>query len=345
MRRAPAGAVLLGVVVIGSVAAQAGGDDKPKLLKLDSLSPALLSKLVGRYLERDYKGNKDKAKVVEALAPLGGLDKVADALNYEYRGGKPRFVVNASSTPRPANAAEVEAALRDVLEHTFTQLAQRPETIGEESYSISKAEADTVKAALPDALRVIWQPGAKGAAPARPKDDTAKGAPPPVPKRASPAPSGGKWQLVVSGYGVDCCGAAVPTYRWSYQPANGGAGNGSAAADNVPISLDGLKATDAPKLFWRGYNLYWQGEYEAAWQRFDAAARLADDDARYWYYKALTELALGRDDDAAKSRQRGAELQVRARPSAEAIGRALERIQGPRRMWLREGLDNLTTRP
>ncbi|MFO0844633.1 MAG: hypothetical protein U0797_19925 [Gemmataceae bacterium] len=270
-----------------------GGEDKPKVLKLDSLSPSLLSKLVSRSLDRDYKGNKDKAKVVEALAPLGGPDRVADSLNYTYRDGKPRFVVNASSTPRPANAAETEAALRDVLEHTFAELARRPETIGEESYTISKEEADRVKAALPDALRVIWQPGTKGAAPPRPKAEAAKGGPPAVPKRTGPVASGGKWQLVVSGYGVDCCGGVVPTYRWSYQPANGGAGNGSAGADNGPISLDGLKATDAPKLFWRGYNLFWQGDYEAAWQRFDAAARLADDDARYWYYKGAGRVGPG----------------------------------------------------
>lgn len=358
MSRVPAGAVVLGMLMIGSAAAQVGGDvakqdDKPKQLKLDSLSPSLLSKIVGRYLERDYKGNKDKAKIVEALAPLGGLDKIADNLNYQFKDGKPRFVVNASSTPRPANAAEVEAALRNVLEYTFTQLAKQPEQIDKEKYAIDKAEADKVMAEFPAALRVIWMPGAKKPDPKPIKDPPVKGGSPtlPAPKPSS-APAGGKWNLVVSGYAVDCCGHAVPVYRWAWQKPSGtnGASPNGASEPAVPngngrVSVDGLKAADAPKMFWLGYRLFWQGEHESAWRQFDAAARLADDDARYWYFKALTEQAMGRNDEAVKSRRRGAELQATAKPNAEAVGRALERVQGPQRMWLREGLDTLGTRP
>jgi hypothetical protein len=341
MVRVPAGAVLLGAVLLGSAAAQVGDvakqDDTPRRLQLDGLSPSLLSKLVKRSLVRDYKGNKDKEKVVAALAALGGLDGVADNLNYQFKDGKPRFVFLAGDRPRPANAAEVEAALRDVIGHTFTRLAKQPEQLGEERYSIDKADADKVKAELPTALRVVWRPGADRPAATKPV------LPAPTAKKDAPAgpAAGGKWQLVVSGYAADCCGRAVPVYRWSWE--KGGGGGEPAAAGRV--SVEGMRPTDAPRLFWRGYQLYWQGDRRAAWREFEAAARLADDDARYWYYKALTERAMGRDDDAEKSRRRGAALQASARPSAEAVGKALERVQGPERMWLREGLDTLGARP
>jgi hypothetical protein len=356
MVRVSIGAALLGAALAASAAAQVGGDvakqdDKPKRLKLDSLSPSLLSKIVGRYLERDYKGNKDKEKIVEALAPLGGVDKVADNLNYQFKDGKPQFVYNAVTTPRPANADEVEAALRDVLEYTFTQLAKQPEQIDKEKYAIDKAEADKVVAEFPAAVRVLWRPSRKEPIPPVPmpiKDRPAKGgSPTPLPKPSS-ASAGGKWKLVVSGYATDCCGHAVPVYRWAWQKPNGSNGANAALSNGAgepPVPVDGLRAADAPKMFWLGYRLFWQGEYEAAWRQFDGAARLADDDARYWYFKALAEQALGREDDAVKSRRRGAELQAVAKPSAEAVGRALERVQGPQRMWLREGLDTLGTRP
>src|SRR5262249_41579908 len=50
------------------------------------------------------------------------------------------------------------------------------------------------------------------------------------------------------------------------------------------LSTQGLAGGDAPELFWKGYRLYWQRDYTEALRYFEAATRLADNDARFWYY-------------------------------------------------------------
>jgi hypothetical protein len=104
------------------------------------------------------------------------------------------------------------------------------------------------------------------------------------------------------------------------------------AQRRTTLDIRGMTALAAPDLYWRGYALYWDGEYAAAWKYFEAATRLADD-ARYWYYRALTERVLG--DDGRESLQRGADLERQGKPHGEQVGLALERIQGPVRTWLR----------
>lgn len=100
-----------------------------------------------------------------------------------------------------------------------------------------------------------------------------------------------------------------------------------------------LKPADAPRLFWRGYDTYWQRDYAAAKEYFAAAVKLGMQDARLHYYKGLTELAMGDQDAAAASLKRGAELQRQNRPSLEDIGLALERVQGPARLRIRAAVE------
>ena len=59
--------------------------------------------------------------------------------------------------------------------------------------------------------------------------------------------------------------------------------------DGLQASRD-VKAEEAERLFWVGYRSYWQGDYDKALVSFDGAVRIDDRDARFWYYKALTEL-------------------------------------------------------
>ncbi len=113
---------------------------------------------------------------------------------------------------------------------------------------------------------------------------------------------------------------------------------GGAVSRHMPPALDqtGLKAGDAPELYRRGYALYWQGDRSGALPYFVAATRLADD-ARYWYYRALAERALGNPGEAARSLRRANDLERRGRPRGDVLGLALERVQGPARRWLRDG--------
>jgi tetratricopeptide (TPR) repeat protein len=111
----------------------------------------------------------------------------------------------------------------------------------------------------------------------------------------------------------------------------------------VGIDVTGLKARDAPALFWRGYSLFWQRDYEAALGYLEAATKLADGDARYWYYRALAERQMGKSEEAARSLQRGVKVHRENRRNDAAIGLALERVQGPSRAWIRYARDRAGT--
>jgi hypothetical protein len=107
----------------------------------------------------------------------------------------------------------------------------------------------------------------------------------------------------------------------------------------APLSLADLDATDAPALFWRGYKHYWRAEYGAAVVYFEAATILVEEDARYWYYRALSERSLGESRAAQRSLARAIELHEAGKPRADRIGVVLERVQGPLRLWLRYGVE------
>jgi tetratricopeptide (TPR) repeat protein len=91
---------------------------------------------------------------------------------------------------------------------------------------------------------------------------------------------------------------------------------------------------DPDLLFWRGYKLYWQREYPAALETFTAAIEGRDDDARYWYYRALAERALGLQADAINSLRQAALWRSRNSPAPDALFGSLERVQGPDRLFL-----------
>ena len=67
--------------------------------------------------------------------------------------------------------------------------------------------------------------------------------------------------------------------------------------------------------------------------------RLDDKDARYWYYRSLTESAMGEALQAKVSLLKAVDLHARNLPDAGKIGEALERVQGHSRMKIREALD------
>ncbi len=94
------------------------------------------------------------------------------------------------------------------------------------------------------------------------------------------------------------------------------------------------KSDEADRLFWVGYRSYWRGDFDKALVSFDAAVRIDDGDARFWYYKALTERALGDFDRADASVRRGRLLHAADRARAGLVSAALERVQGADRRFL-----------
>jgi tetratricopeptide (TPR) repeat protein len=102
----------------------------------------------------------------------------------------------------------------------------------------------------------------------------------------------------------------------------------------VPPVPPPLGPRDADAIFWRGYELYWAGRYEEALELFDEAVEARGDDARYWYYRALTEKVLGIADEAAESVKQAIELRRLGKPGLDLIGLALERVQGPDRAFI-----------
>src|SRR5262249_24160480 len=101
----------------------------------------------------------------------------------------------------------------------------------------------------------------------------------------------------------------------------------------------GRTAADASRLFWKGYGLYWQGKYGEALVLFEAAVQVNDKDARFWYYRSLSESAISQVAQAGTSLEKAVDLHARGLPEQEKISQALERVQGPSRLKLREALD------
>src|SRR5262249_15562170 len=135
------------------------------------------------------------------------------------------------------------------------------------------------------------------------------------------------------GYRVPAPAYAVPS---GSLPPPVEVGNGAVEVTSVEvIDVSRLKPADATRLFWKGHDLYWERPYAQGLEYFRGAAKLKIRDARMWYFKGLTELALGDDEAATSSFKVGAELERIGRPGPEAVGLALERVQGAARAKIR----------
>jgi hypothetical protein len=140
---------------------------------------------------------------------------------------------------------------------------------------------------------------------------------------------------VIYCYPYGCCYGPVPVVMYS-SPAAAGRPQPvvrRTTPPEVPRNLDG------PSLYVRAVRYYWQDDPEAALTFLNRAIELSPKDARFWYFKALAERQLGRTEAARTSARRGAGLQLARRTSLEAIGLALERVQGADRQFLREASD------
>lgn len=93
-------------------------------------------------------------------------------------------------------------------------------------------------------------------------------------------------------------------------------------------------SANAERLYADALWLFWEDNFESAREHLAAAILLSPRDARLWYYRALSERALGDDRAANHSAENGAALQVTGATDKCQILAALERIQGPDRKYL-----------
>jgi hypothetical protein len=95
---------------------------------------------------------------------------------------------------------------------------------------------------------------------------------------------------------------------------------------------------DALVCYTRGRAAYLRRDYGEARAYLTHAVKRNDQDARFWYFKALAELAMDRRDLADQSAQRGKDLAARNLPAAEPIRLALEGVPASARQFLAQRL-------
>jgi hypothetical protein len=106
-----------------------------------------------------------------------------------------------------------------------------------------------------------------------------------------------------------------------------------------------LEPGEADLLYCKACRCYWSEDYQTAHALLTDLTTSPLADARAWYYKTLTELALGMDADARRSLQRAVTLHRQGLPGNSEILVALERVQGPVRQWFRTSLERGETSP
>lgn len=102
-------------------------------------------------------------------------------------------------------------------------------------------------------------------------------------------------------------------------------------------------AGDADTLYGRGRRRYLDGRPTEAVAILKAAIRKNADDARMWYFLALSEKSLGLTDDATESARRGQAVEVVNGRDDRVVG-SLEAIQGETRVFLRTQREARMTR-
>ncbi len=90
---------------------------------------------------------------------------------------------------------------------------------------------------------------------------------------------------------------------------------------------------DANRLYGQGVHAYFAGNSAQAEVCISSALELKTDDPRYYYFRALALLRMGRTAEARGDMLVGAQLESQ-HPNRFAVGTALERVQGADRLML-----------
>ncbi len=93
----------------------------------------------------------------------------------------------------------------------------------------------------------------------------------------------------------------------------------------------------AEQYYNRGLGSYWSRRYGAAEGDFREAIRTAGpsaEDARFFYFLGLSQLGLGKTEEAQMAFREASNLERDQKPSAGAVNASLERVQGPVRRYV-----------
>jgi hypothetical protein len=334
------GLVVLAVLLLVPVPGQA------RPVPLADLTQDLIRTRVAGYLALDTTRKK--------LAPLDPLVRLDPRqITYQAVGGQPRQLVWAYQPLAELNnvqRAVVDMNLEDVLVNVFG------------NYQGGLLTDQDAQAVL-RATRLV--PAGMAPAGERPPRDRDQNLPGPWERggaRESAPTTILVTQAVVCWYaapgywGEACCGMGyypVPVTTYCQVPVQVAPSSGRtmpystrapAGRDATAVAFGAVRRklllknrgpADAPGLYLRAVQAYRRGDYEEALDLLSVVVRLDDQDARYWYYKALSERALGEAAAARESARRGAALELLGRADPTQTAEALERIQGDERQFLR----------
>src|SRR5262245_17837751 len=87
-------------------------------------------------------------------------------------------------------------------------------------------------------------------------------------------------------------------------------------------------------LYGSGVHAFNRGDLKNAHADLSAAIQDGSTDPRAFYFRGLTYLRLGREQEAVSDFKKGAEYESGENAGVYSVGRALERIQGPARQTL-----------
>ena len=88
------------------------------------------------------------------------------------------------------------------------------------------------------------------------------------------------------------------------------------------------------QMFGSGVHSYFAGDYQHALSDFSSAIDAGSTDPRAYYFRGLAARRMGKNADAQKDFERGAELEAKAADRFYPVSRSLERVQGLDRIAL-----------
>jgi len=90
------------------------------------------------------------------------------------------------------------------------------------------------------------------------------------------------------------------------------------------------------QLYGSGVHAYYAKDYKAAHEQFSTAIKSGSLDPRCCYFRGLSYLKLGREEEARVDFEKGAELEAKADERLYDVAKSLQRVQGNPRVMLEE---------
>jgi tetratricopeptide (TPR) repeat protein len=106
----------------------------------------------------------------------------------------------------------------------------------------------------------------------------------------------------------------------------------------IALGSASLLAQDAvlSHFYGQGVHRFFARDYVGAFEDFNTAIENGSDDPRCYYYRGLTYLHLGREDEAKTDFEKGAQLEMQSAGKFFNVSKALERIQGRQRLMIEQ---------